>query len=41
MWPFMLAVMDHPVLDDTRGVMLKKRCGNAVPTLNKKEDCTK
>jgi len=25
----------------TRGVVLKKRCGNAVRTLNKKEDCTK
>jgi len=25
----------------TRGVALKKRCGNAVPTPNKKEDCTK
>jgi len=24
-----------------RGVVLKKRCGNGVPTSNKKEDCTK
>jgi len=25
----------------TRGVVLKKRCWNAVPIPNKKEDCTK
>jgi len=24
-----------------RGVVLKKMCGNAVPTPNEKEDCTK